>query len=218
MTIEREAARPKRAEVDAPSKVTMKDGLKIRRAPSTDQKRVRREMARKTATQFSQTVENLQPGDQIRTPTGQSVQVQRVRNHETSMGHYYVDTNAGTTLVGKGTNFTVMPRNNVQQEVPGFGIPGANSNSQPWSGQGGSPSNNITSKSCPNCGRDDTMHRVGDHFVCSHCGYQEKVGPLGEHSLLDIPQQIRDFQQKGGSLSAVAARAHEYVVNTEENQ
>jgi preprotein translocase subunit YajC/predicted RNA-binding Zn-ribbon protein involved in translation (DUF1610 family) len=218
---EKSAARSKKVDADVlPLRTPMKGSQKIRRAPSTDQKRQRREQARstKTATQFTQQADSLQPGDQIRTPTGQSVKVRKTRNHETSMDHIYVETDAGTTVVRRDAPFTVMPVNSTQQEVPGFGIPGANTNEQPFSGSPGATNQAPTqgqAGACPNCGAQGTLHRQGNHYVCSRCGFQQNLGPLGTNPLLDSNQVLRNFRSSKTPTSAIARRAAQVLTDEE---
>lgn len=176
----------------------------------------------KTATQSQQRAENLQPGDLIRTPTGQSVRVKRVRNHETGKA-LYVDTDAGTSVVMRGTSFTLQPYNSTQQEIPGFGIPGANTNDLPFGATHGGDnsvadtSNASEDDACPNCGSRGTLHRRGGNYVCSKCGYTQQLGPLGKNPLLDTNQVIRNFSTVNNFVPAIARRARQVLANPEES-
>lgn len=136
---------------------------------------------KKTATQQSRNVARsdgtilLNAGDNIRTPTGQSMKVRQVRRHETSPDHYYVDTDAGTTVVPWSTNFDVVTDNPRQQELPGAGSPGGNSNRLPLQGGESEGLNKAPSK-CPNCGATGSLRQQGDKFVCSECGFTVNTG------------------------------------------
>lgn len=176
----------------------------------------------KTATVLDTTADRLQPGDSVLGPTGQTLRVKRVRNHETSKNHVYVDTDQGTTLAERGQSFKIAPHNTVQQEVPGFGIPGANSNSTPFGrdhGQGAS--NQVGSGTCPNCGASGSMTRRGGTYVCSRCGYHEQTGPLGNDTkgnpltLLDSERVIRTFTSLDRP-TAIASRARAVLKPLEE--
>lgn len=175
-----------------------------------------------TATVLETSADRLQPGDAVLGPTGQTLRVKRVRNHETSNGHVYVDTDAGTTVVERGHNFRIAPHNTTQQETPGFGIPGANTNSQPF-GRDHGQSNQVGSQTCPNCGATGSMTRRGGTYVCSRCGYHEQTGPLGEGAnLLDSERVIQNFNAPIKSFSsldrptAIASRARAVLNPLEE--
>jgi hypothetical protein len=197
-----------------------------------------RKESSKTATQFDTTADRLNPGDMIRTPTGQTVKVLRMRNHETSPGHAYMDTDQGTSVVRRKAPVQIVPANTRQQELPGYGTPGGNTNQLPMDrgnvgpggGGGGSSSNVATSADCPVCGGKDTLHRQGQMYVCSKCGYKENFGAAGTQgqgfTFTDMPQQLRGGGPNRGpgiplssSLkSAIARRAQEVLDSTEENQ
>lgn len=189
----------------------------------------------KQATQFQTNVATadgrmlLQRGDSIRTPTGQTMKVNDVRRHETSKDHYYLDTDAGTTVVPYSTAFEVVPSNQRQQPLPGFGTPGGNSNELPFSGgegtnspvpskRGPGVSNSAPSSDCPVCGGKNTLHQQGDKYACSRCGYQENFiggGPGGGMSFSDSPQTIR--QSTLDTRSVVARRASNVANQHKEN-
>ena len=170
---------------------------------------------RRTATVLKTQVDRLQPGDRIVTPTGQTEKVQRVRNHETRGDHVYLDTDSGTALVKRKTEFSISPHNTIQQEVPGFGVPGANTNANPF-GRDHGTSNQVSSGTCPNCGATGSMSRRGGTYVCSRCGYHEQTGPLGpDATLMDSDRVIKTFTSLDRK-SAIARRAHELLNPLEE--
>lgn len=193
------------------------------------------------ATEFDSRADRLNPGDQIRTPTGQTTRVQKVRNHESSGRHVYITTDMGTTVEDRTKAFKVVPVNTKQQEIPGYGVPGGNSNRVPLDphGPGGSNEISIDQKShstvCPVCGAHGTMHRQGDHYSCNRCGYTESVGgaaSIGENSnFTTSPSTIQRFKPDQGGRrvfthlyarnwregSAITNRART-VLDLEENQ
>lgn len=110
----------------------------------------------------------LNPGDQILLGNGQTSQVRRIRQHETSpTTHVYVDTDMGTAVVPREKGFRLAPANTRQQSLPGYGTPGGNSNTLPWMGNNGTTPASGGGK-CPHCGH--TMVRRGNAFVCTNCG------------------------------------------------
>lgn len=170
----------------------------------------------KQATVLQTSTDKLQPGDRILSPTGQTITVQRTRNHENSNDWLYLDTDAGTSLVKRTQPFTLSPHNTTQQEIPGFGIPGANTNSVPF-GRNPETSSQVQSQTCPNCGAKGSMGRRGTNYVCSRCGYREQSGPLGKDvTLLDSDRVIRSFNSLD-TTSAVARRAQEVLAHLEES-
>lgn len=171
----------------------------------------------KQATQFDRNVATsdgrvlINPGEQIRTPTGQTVTVNNVRRHETSRDHYYLDTDMGTTLVPWSTNFQVVPSNTRQQELPGYGNPGGNANEMPLSGQNsGHPSNQapqgIATK-CPVCG--GSLQQRGDKYQCSRCGYTDQYGGPGGQEFSNATQKF--VSSRRDTRSAIARRATEVL-------
>lgn len=171
---------------------------------------------RRTATVLETSADRLQPGDSVLGPTGQTLRIKRVRNHETSNKHVYVETDQGTSLVERGHSFKIAPHNTTQQETPGFGIPGANTNSQPF-GRDHGQSNQVGSSTCPNCGATGSMVRRGGTYVCSRCGYHEQTGPLGPGAnLLDSERVIQSFNSLNRP-TAIASRARA-VLNPLEEQ
>jgi ribosomal protein S27AE len=192
-------------------------------------KAVMNETSAKTATVQETEAWKLNPGDNIRMPNGKTMKVHRIRPHETSSKHVYVHTDGGTSVSERNSKFQVMPVNNQQQSLPGYGTPGGNTNRQPFDPL----TNNEHSKNqhgdnaakggnnCPSCGGKGTMQRQGDHYVCTRCGYKQTYGGAGGHNFSDSPRQF----QVGSSyntvntsgMSAIARRAQE-VLAMEENK
>jgi len=176
------------------------------------------------ATQFDTQADRLNPGDQIRTPTGQTVKVLRMRNHETSGNHVYMDTDQGTSVVRRKSPVSIVPHNSQQQELPGYGTPGGNTNQLPMDAGNVGPSKQTPGGSnapknadCPVCGGKGTLHRQGQNYVCSKCGYRENFGAAGPgegYNFTDMTQQLRGQS----SLSAIARRAQEVLEATKEIQ
>lgn len=151
---------------------------------------------KKTATLMEQSVANstgqilLKPGDRIRTPTGQTLNIKNVRRHETSRDHYYLDTDAGTSVVPWSTRFQLAPSNDLQQMMPGPGISGANFNDMPLNPHAGEGSGtpHPHQGACPSCGNVGAMVRRGGKFQCRKCGYTENPQG-GGLSFSDATQQ-----------------------------
>jgi predicted RNA-binding Zn-ribbon protein involved in translation (DUF1610 family) len=173
----------------------------------------------KTATVTHSKAWQLNPGDQIRLPNGRTQKVTRVRQHETSQGHVYVDTDGGRALAKRDDVFEVVPHNSAQLGTPGWGIPGGNTESTP----GGTPHETAMAPStqCPTCGRNGSLRREGDHYVCSHCGYREQFGGPSGHALTDSPRQYQvaaAYSTINGSTKSAVARRAEAMLNQKENQ
>lgn len=193
-----------------------------------DSRELRKHLGSKTATSFDTQADKLNPGDMIRTPTGQTVKVLRMRNHETSPGHAYMDTDQGTSVVRRKAPVQIVPFNSQQQELPGYGIPGGNTNRLPMDPGNVGPSKQTPAgtnqadpnRSCPVCGGKGTLARRGQSYVCSKCGYRENVGAAGPgkgFDFTDAPQRL----MRSSSLdqkSAIARRAQEVLETTEEIQ
>lgn len=212
--MQHEAARPKgnRALGDEPMSQPMgaRSRGQIARNPSTDQKKVRRSNTiKRVATVLPPTrAEYLNPGDDVSLPNGKTVKVQRVRPHETSGKHCYVDTDQGTTMVERGSPFQVVPRNNRQQSMPGYGTPDGNTNRLPDE-RGGT--NAAPSSKCPVCGTSG-LTRSGDHYMCSRCGYKESFGGAGGNTFSDARSIVRTFSTiNGNTQSAIARRAQQVL-------
>lgn len=175
--------------------------------------------AAKQATVLNTQAWQLNPGDAIRMPNGRTQKVTRVRPHETSMGHVYVDTDGGTALAKREDAFQVVPMNSQQQSLPGYGVPGGNSNTLPGDPQSGG-SNTAPSSSCPVCGRGNLV-RQGDHYVCSRCGYKEQFGGAGGKAFSDSPSQVvrtSTFHTVNGTTMSAVARRAAALLNQEESQ
>lgn len=180
----------------------------------------------KTATTLNTDAWRLNPGDAIRHPSGRTMKVQRVRQHETSAHHVYVDTDGGTTLSKRTDRYEVVPHNSQQQSSPGYGTPGGNTNKMPGNPQGSGGNNQAPGKTkCPSCGGNGTLRRQGDHYTCSKCGYQESFGGAGGkgnagQAFTDAPRQIQTGSSystvNSSGLSAIARRARA-VLAQEEN-
>lgn len=156
----------------------------------------------------------INPGDQIKTPTGQALTVKNIRRHETSRDHYYIDTDAGTTLVPWTTNFTLVPNNQSQQFLPGTGTPGGNSSGLPGLEQGVS---NEPPNVCPACGSKGSLTRQGQAYKCSRCGYSEKNVGM-EQNFSDVSQMPRAQQRTTSRTSSlIAQRARQVLDQEEEN-
>ena len=184
--------------------------------------------SRKTATTYDVRADKLNPGDKVRDPYGGTSEVAQVRNHE-SGGSVYVDLkNGGTTVVDRGAQFSLVPADTRQRMIPGPGVPGGNTNAnQDEAGVGNElPSSTI----CPVCGGQGTLHRVGDHYVCSRCGYTETAGGAGNQNYTTSPMTYQrrktssllnvkenQYKQDWRSSSAIANRARA-VSASEENQ
>lgn len=168
--------------------------------------------AAKTATVLNTQVERLNKGDQIRTPTGQVAEVtSKPRPHETDSGKVYIDTDMGTTLADRGTDFQVVPRNSQQQELPDVGnVAGGNFAQLP--GSGNTPGGPGTSKlpganqamshaACPNCGNTGTLSLHGNQFVCSVCGFQIAAGGSpGGLTFTNWPSGVMPPRKKPGEV------------------
>ena len=225
--MQREAAQPKgnRAQGDQPTSQPMhatRQG-EVRRNPSSDQKRVRRENQRKVATVLNTDAWRLNPGDNISMPNGRTMKVHRVRQHETSPHHVYVDTDGGTTVSGRGDKFTVVPANAQQQSSPGYGTPGGNSNKMPFDPQSSGGTNTAPkgANSCPSCQGKGTLGRQGDHYTCTRCGYQESFGGAGGKTFSDSPRNVQirsSYTTVNGSGMSVIARRAQTVLAQEETK
>lgn len=167
---------------ESPRQESMRAGLKPaqRKAPSQDQKRVRREMQRKTATQIDTTLAspdgrvNVNPGDAIRLPTGETTKVKSIRRHETSGDHYYLDTDLGTTVVPYHTKVSLVPSETRSQALPSYTDTRANTNTLPGDVQQSHPDKPEGSDKCPVCGGHSVKEK-GTKDVCSECGYSTEA-------------------------------------------
>lgn len=266
MTLVSEAAVPKGNRAPDPELTRERMGpVRVatpRRNPSTDQKKIRRQMGLQQPTNSQRTAmavcascsgagraghsnlpcgscggsgscvrveatvldtwaERLNPNDQIGLPNGKTQKVLRVRRHETDAQKLYVDTDGGTALVNKRDTFRVVPHNSQQQSMPGYGKPGGNSNKTPFGGHGGQAgSNEKSTTQCPSCGRNGSLQQRGDHYQCSHCGYQESFGGAGNHTFTDRPSIVQAPSRERSGLSPfasiIARRAHAVLAQEEQ--
>lgn len=178
-------------------------------------------MTPRTATQTETSVANsmgqilLRAGESIRLPNGQVINVNDVRRHETSRDHYYIDTDAGTTVVPWSTKFQVVPQgsaNTRQEPFPDLGIPGGNDNQLPMNPQNTGASNaDPGSSRCPNCGGKGSLVRRGQKYVCSRCGYSETYSGGGgtQYQFSDSGQMLQPTSMRNPNdiRTAVARRA-----------
>lgn len=172
----------------------------------------------KISTQYTVRADQLRPGDQVRVPTGQTTKIKRVRRHETSGKHVYVDTEGGTTVVPVDEMFESVPQNARQLEVPGYGVPGGTSNRLPFDPHGPGGSNVPTETTCPVCGSKGTLRRTGDHYTCSKCGYQENFGGAAEKGYSSSQQVIRTFTSNNRKTASAIAKRAQQVLEQEENK
>lgn len=172
----------------------------------------------RTATVIDTRAEMLNPGDQIKTPNGRTQKVVRVRPHETSGKHVYVDTDGGTAVVERSAGFQVAPKNSQQQSLPGYGTPGGNANALPFDPQSGNATNAAPSTQCPTCGGHGTLARQGDHYSCNRCGYREQFGGAGGHAFSDASSVVRTFSTVNQSTKSVVARRAAALLNQEDYQ
>jgi hypothetical protein len=119
------------------------------------------------ATRLDTQIERLTEGDQLLTPQGQSVNVKKVRPHETESGKVYVDTDMGTSIMDRGTNVKYVPKgghSSVQQELPNSGNPQANVGRMPGAGD-------MTPAQAPMCPVDGTrMVFRNNTWICPKDG------------------------------------------------
>lgn len=169
-----------------------------------------------TATQFQTNIAAVDgrllvnQGDHIRMPNGQTVEVKNIRRHETARDHFYVDTDAGTTLLKGSTSVEVVPRDTRNQAFPGYGVPGGNFNYMPGHPQANESHNDEPHGAvCPSCGRAGSMHMRGGKYQCSQCGYS--TTRQGDFSFSDSPYQYLASSRWSPDAphTAVARRAAE---------
>lgn len=196
------------------------------RRPSADEKRVKRKIHRsgvdeastKIATILNTQVERLNKGDLIRSPTGQTMEVHKVRPHETDSTKIYLDTDAGTSVVDRGTDFSVTPYNAQQQELPDTGNPINEGNVGQLPGQhlgpGGPTSGGIGAmpKTCPNCGNSGTFSMHQGMGVCSVCGFSVSLkGSPGGLSFTDQPRGHMPGRRAPGEVPQAHVWASKYT-------
>lgn len=251
------AAKPKglRASDDQPSTVPMRPREVVQKNPTTDQKRVRRQMARQQrtaagdgdvvtqvgkewralcsscppgnkwftakrtedearralamhnqrkhskqaalhlATEIPSSADKLRPGDVIRGPNNSTVTVKQVRNHKADSSKVLVDTEAGTLVVPRTQNFTLVPVNNRQREVPDQGpVAGSPVGDLPMGGRGQQdPSQGHQGDSCPVCGARMQLRRANGSalYVCPRDGYSVQANGIGAATDPDLLPQRR---------------------------
>jgi hypothetical protein len=143
----------------------------------------------------------------------------RVRPHETSSGHVYIDTDGGTAPARRDLAVEVANQNSMQQSLPGSGTPGGNTNSLPFGG-GQSGGSAPATSSCPQCGAKGSLARHGDTFRCQRCGYQAQYNGGGSLQFSDRhsqPMVASKYVTHTSTTSAVARRAAA-LLNREEDQ
>jgi len=139
-----------------------------------------------------------------------------------------MDTDQGTSVVRRKSPVSIVPFNSQQQELPGYGIPGGNTNKLPMDPGNVGPSKQNPSgtnqagadRTCPVCGGKGTMARRGQSYVCAKCGYRENVGAAGPgkgFDFTDAPQRLMN-QSSLDRKTAIARRAQEVLDTTEEIQ
>jgi hypothetical protein len=125
-------------------------------------------LALKTATVLMTQIERANPGDQMRTPQGQSVHVKKIRPHETDNTKVYVDTDLGTAVMSRGTEVN-LTQGERQQELPNSGNPSGNAGMLPGAGRTptGEGDAGGGGYAAPRCPRDGTkMVQRGNTWIC----------------------------------------------------
>lgn len=117
--------------------------------PTQELRPLRQSQNSRTATVLTTQIERANPGDMLRTPQGQTVKIKKVRPHETEGDKLYVDTDQGTSVMSRGTDVDLVPYNAQQRELPGSGIPGANTGMMPGAGSGAG--GEATQRQAPTC-------------------------------------------------------------------
>lgn len=180
--------------------------------------------ARKHATVLPTSVERLNTGDQIRTPTGQTAEVRKVRPHESDSRLVYLDTDQGTSTVTRGTDMQVIPRNSQQQELPDTGnlMGGGNAGMLPGqgSGPGGieSQEQQTTGQPCPNCGQN-SLNLRGGQYRCTTCGFQIQSGNTPGNLLFgDRPHGYMPGRKAPGEIPTARVWASKYTTDQQGSQ
>jgi hypothetical protein len=193
------AAKPKglRSSDDEPRTVPMRPREVVQKNPTTDQKRVRRQMARnqRTATEIPSSADKLRPGDVIRGPNNTTVTVKQVRLHKADSSKVLVDTESGTLVVPRSQAFTLVPVNNRQRELPDQGpVAGAPTTDLPMGGKGQQdPSQGHQGDQCPVCGARMQLRRASGNalYVCPRDGYSVQANGIGAATDPDLLPQRR---------------------------
>jgi hypothetical protein len=180
----------------------------------------------RTATVLNTQVERLNKGDQVRTPTGQTMEVKGIRPHETDATKMYLDTDSGTSVVDRGLNFQVVPKNSQQQELPDIGNPmGGNSAQTPGAGHGpGGPAptpgkSPVANTPCPNCHTTGSLHLRSGNYMCTVCGFTIAAG--GTPGGLMFSNQPRGFtpqRRAPGTVPQAHVWASKYSTHDGESQ
>jgi len=243
--VQQEAARPKKLRVQDQESTTQESMLgsqpSVRRNPSTDQKKTRRQMqrAQKTAcaacqrpsagpcdtcgctlvvqaTVLPTNAEGLQQGHVLRLPSGQRVKVKSLRPHENSRDHMYLDTDIGTAVVHRKAPFNVMTGDAASRGVP-FKQPGNRETPGNFNTELGESTDRqqapAAAGKCPNCGKGPLVNH-GGKMRCRNCGYASSGGDsdFGEPGYRRPATSA--YQHDG--RSAIARRAQSLVERTKQ--
>jgi hypothetical protein len=170
-----------------------------------------------TATVLNTQIERLNPGDSIRTPTGQTSEVKQIRPHETDSTLMYLDTDMGTSTVKRGTDFQIVPHNSQQQELPNTGNMMGGGNAGALPGQGKSPGGTspgqqgVHKQTCPNCG-STAMELQGSAFMCRVCGFSAGAGNTpGNLMFGDKPHGYMPSRRQPGEVPTAHVWASKYT-------
>jgi hypothetical protein len=241
-----DAARPKKLQVED-QESTAQEPMRgsqpsVRRNPSTDQLKKRRQMARaqKTAltvcaacqgpsdgpcgacgctlvtqaTVLPTNAERLQSGHTIRLPSGQRVKVKGVRPHENSGGHLYLDTDIGTSVVDRKAQFHVMQGDAAERGAP-FKQP--MNRETPGNFNTGLSESTEKAKAAPAAGKCPSCGKGplvnhGGKMTCRNCGYATSGGDTD----FGDPGYRRPTAYLHDGMTAVARRAQTLVERTEQ--
>jgi ribosomal protein S27AE len=168
-----------------------------------------------TATVLPTNAELLQKGHTLRLPSGQRVKVNGIRPHENSGGHVYLDTDIGTSVVNRKSQFQV-----VQGDAASRGAPFKQPTNRETPGNFNTGLGESTEKQkapaaagrCPNCGKGPLVNH-GGKMQCRNCGYSSSGGDsdFGESG---YRRPTTAYAHDG--LSAIARRAQTLVERTEQ--
>jgi uncharacterized Zn finger protein (UPF0148 family) len=192
-------------------------------------------VAVRTATVLMTQIERANPGDQMRTPQGQTVHVKQVRRHETDPTKVYVDTDLGTAIMSRGTDVNLV-QGDRQQELPDSGNPTGNTGQLP--GAGRTPTGEGTGvgaphHAAPTCPRDGTkMVLRNNTWVCPVDGTTAPTtsAPAGMQPTNRDSDLIEDRQRNqtpqthlwayrtAGQAPAIVRRARKVLETMEENR
>lgn len=205
-----DAARPRKLRAEDEQSTTQESMRgsqpSVRRNPSTDQKKKRRQMQRSalyvcagcqmdvdgrvascaacgctlqyTATVLPTNAERLQAGHVLRLPSGQRVKVKAIRPHENSGQHVYLDTDIGTSVVDRKHQFHV-----VQGDAATRGAPFRQQTNPQAPGQfnTGLAESTEAPKAPGAAGKCPScgkgpLSNHGGKMVCRNCGYSSSGG------------------------------------------